>query len=182
MRRSGLPAASASVRRLLPSEREPVAPARSSSRRPPSSRVCHCALSRASEKPLSPEVAEMVYYGFWYAAKMDALMAFIREAQKPVTDLMPHIARMEGFHRRYMVSNKILRLWVQMARQLPIDMIVPQHGAPIMGKPAITDLFNWLEGLQCGIDLFDQRAYQLPAAEIDPVARQVRVPQGATAS
>ena len=29
---------------------------------------------------LGPEVAEMVYYGFWYAAKMDALMAFIREA------------------------------------------------------------------------------------------------------
>ncbi len=34
---------------------------------------------------LSPEVAEMVYYGFWYCAKMDALMAFIREAQQPVT-------------------------------------------------------------------------------------------------
>jgi argininosuccinate synthase len=34
---------------------------------------------------LSPEVAEMVYYGFWYGAKMDALMAFIREAQKTVT-------------------------------------------------------------------------------------------------
>ena len=34
---------------------------------------------------LSPEVAEMVYYGFWYTAKMDALMAFIREAQRPVT-------------------------------------------------------------------------------------------------
>ena len=34
---------------------------------------------------LSPEVAEMVYYGFWYHAKMDALMSFIREAQKPVT-------------------------------------------------------------------------------------------------
>jgi argininosuccinate synthase len=33
---------------------------------------------------LAPEVAEMVYYGFWYHAKMDALMAFIREAQKPV--------------------------------------------------------------------------------------------------
>ncbi len=27
----------------------------------------------------------MVYYGFWYTAKMDALMAFIREAQKPVS-------------------------------------------------------------------------------------------------
>jgi argininosuccinate synthase len=34
---------------------------------------------------MSPEVAEMVYYGFWYTPKMDALFAFIREAQKPVT-------------------------------------------------------------------------------------------------
>jgi argininosuccinate synthase len=34
---------------------------------------------------LAPEVAEMVYYGFWYHAKLDALMAFIREAQQPVT-------------------------------------------------------------------------------------------------
>jgi argininosuccinate synthase len=33
---------------------------------------------------LAPEVAEMVYYGFWYTAKMDALMAFNREAQKVV--------------------------------------------------------------------------------------------------
>jgi argininosuccinate synthase len=33
----------------------------------------------------SPEVAEMVYYGHWYTAKMDALMAFIRQAQKTVT-------------------------------------------------------------------------------------------------
>jgi argininosuccinate synthase len=33
---------------------------------------------------LAPEVAEMVYYGFWYTAKMDALFAFIREAQKHV--------------------------------------------------------------------------------------------------
>ena len=34
---------------------------------------------------LAPEVAEMVYYGFWYTPKMDALMALIQEAQKPVT-------------------------------------------------------------------------------------------------
>jgi argininosuccinate synthase len=34
---------------------------------------------------LAPEVAEMVYYGFWYTAKMDALMAFIRQTQRPVT-------------------------------------------------------------------------------------------------
>ncbi len=34
---------------------------------------------------MAPEIAEMVYYGFWYTAKMDALMAFIRQAMKPVT-------------------------------------------------------------------------------------------------
>jgi argininosuccinate synthase len=34
---------------------------------------------------LAPEVAEMVYYGFWYAAKFDALLAFIRDAQKHTT-------------------------------------------------------------------------------------------------
>lgn len=34
---------------------------------------------------LAPVVAEAVYYGFWYAAKLDALLAFIRQAQQPVT-------------------------------------------------------------------------------------------------
>ncbi|TWT48251.1 argininosuccinate synthase [Botrimarina hoheduenensis] len=34
---------------------------------------------------IAPEVARDVYYGFWYTAKMDALLAFIREAQQPVT-------------------------------------------------------------------------------------------------
>ncbi len=34
---------------------------------------------------LAPEVAEMVYYGFWFCAKMDALLAFIRQAQTPVS-------------------------------------------------------------------------------------------------
>jgi argininosuccinate synthase len=34
---------------------------------------------------LAPEVAEMVYYGYWYTAKMDALFAFIRQAQQPVS-------------------------------------------------------------------------------------------------
>ena len=34
---------------------------------------------------LAPEVAEMVYYGFWFAPKMDALTSFIRQVQQPVT-------------------------------------------------------------------------------------------------
>ena len=34
---------------------------------------------------LAPQVAELVYYGFWFSAKFDALLAFIRDAQKHVT-------------------------------------------------------------------------------------------------
>jgi len=92
------------------------------------------------------------------------------EARVPLTTLAPHVARMEAFHRRYMVSNKVLRLWTRMARQLDIAMLAPQHGAPIMGRQAITDFFDWLDGLECGTDLFDERSYQIPTARIDPVA------------
>ena len=99
------------------------------------------------------------------------------QARVPVTDLGPHIPLMEGFHRRYMVSNKILRLWARMARQLDIAMLVPQHGAPIMGQPAINDFFDWIENLMCGIDVFDDRAYQIPQGYIDPVTRQMRPTQ-----
>lgn len=102
------------------------------------------------------------------------------EAMRPVTELAPHIPRMEAFHRRYMVSNKILRLWTRMARTLDISMLVPQHGAPIQGRRAIEDFFEWVDTLMCGVDLFDERMYQLPtgaiasrAARGNPVLRAV---------
>ena len=78
---------------------------------------------------------------------------------------------MEGFHRRYMVSNKVLRLWVAMVRRLDIAMIVPQHGSPLLGAQVINEFFNWIEQLACGVDLFDERIYQIPTAAIDPVIR-----------
>lgn len=34
---------------------------------------------------LAPEVAELVYYGFWYAPKMDALFALINQSHRNVT-------------------------------------------------------------------------------------------------
>lgn len=91
------------------------------------------------------------------------------QARTPVKDLQSHIPRMEGFHRRYMVSNKALRLWAQMARQLDVKMLVPQHGAPIVGRQAIAEFYDWVEDLRCGIDLFDERNYQLPVGRIETV-------------
>lgn len=84
------------------------------------------------------------------------------DAQRPVQSLAAHIPRMEAFHRRYMVSNKILRLWARMVRGLDISMIVPQHGAP-MQESAIREFIDWIEGLACGIDLMGEASYTLPA-------------------
>ncbi len=89
------------------------------------------------------------------------------QAREFVTDLAPHIPRMEGFHRRYMASNKILRLWTRMARKLDVKMLVPQHGAPIVGRQAIADFYDWLDGVNCGIDLVGESMYQYPSGAID---------------
>ncbi len=110
-----------------------------------------------------------------FTGDLGASMVSGAQAGKFVTDMKAHIPLMEGFHRRYMVSNKILRLWVSMARQLDISMLVPQHGSPITGQQAIQDFFNWIENLMCGIDLFDEHIYQLPIDAIDPVTRQMRL-------
>lgn len=72
-----------------------------------------------------------------------------------------HVRCMEGFHRRYMVSNRVTRMWVAMVRALKPRMIVPQHGLPMAGE-AMADFLDWLERLECGIDLLSPMHYRLP--------------------
>ena len=71
---------------------------------------------------------------------------------------MPH---MEGFHKRYMNSNKVCRLWASMVRTLEISMIVPQHGRAFTGA-AVGEFIAWIEQLECGIDLMTQENYKIP--------------------
>jgi flavorubredoxin len=79
-----------------------------------------------------------------------------------VTDFDRHVPFMEGFHRRYMASNKIYRLWANMVRTLDVAMIVPQHGGHFEG--AMMERFlDWISHLDCGIDLLEQRDYCVPA-------------------
>ncbi|MBT8429193.1 MAG: MBL fold metallo-hydrolase [Gammaproteobacteria bacterium] len=80
----------------------------------------------------------------------------------PVSDFENHLPCMMDFHRRFMGSNKILRLWVNMVRQLDLEWIVPQHGRSFKGKEMIDEFLDWLEELQCGIDLMTQDNYLLP--------------------
>ena len=70
-----------------------------------------------------------------------------------VDDFDAHLQYMEGFHKRYMASNKALSAWARMARSLDIDIIAPQHGAIFRGKPMVQRFIDWCEGLQCGVDI-----------------------------
>jgi flavorubredoxin len=69
-----------------------------------------------------------------------------------VDDFQSHVPYIEGFHRRYMCSNKAIRCWLDTIADLDIYMIAPQHG-PVYRGPAVNDFLHWLRDLKCGVDL-----------------------------
>jgi flavorubredoxin len=83
-------------------------------------------------------------------------------ADQPVDDFEAHIPMMEGFHKRYMCSNKACRLWANMVRGMDIDMIVPQHGRSFRGGEMIGKFLDWISTLECGVDLLTQDNYKVP--------------------
>jgi flavorubredoxin len=83
------------------------------------------------------------------------------DARTEVSSLKGHLQYMEAFHRRYMVSNKVLRLWANMVAPLDIRKIVPQHGSPLVGA-AVREFIDWVQTLQCGVDLMTDRHYTVP--------------------
>jgi flavorubredoxin len=100
-----------------------------------------------------------------FSGDMGASLVHHEEIVEPITskgEFVAHLPTMEGFHRRYMVSNKVCRFWANMVRGMEIDMLVPQHGRWFKGKEAVTAFLDWIQDLRCGIDLFDQDHYRLP--------------------
>ena len=83
-------------------------------------------------------------------------------AALPVADFDKHVPLMEGFHRRYIVSNKVVRYWAAMVRQLDIEMIVPQHGQRFEGKAMVNRFIDWVEQIPCGVDLMTPDHYSVP--------------------
>lgn len=69
-----------------------------------------------------------------------------------VDDFAAHLPYIEGFHRRYMGSNRAARFWVEQLEKLDIRMIAPQHG-PVYRGAAVGEFLAWFRELQCGIDL-----------------------------
>ena len=78
------------------------------------------------------------------------------------TQFLSHLSKMEGSQRHSKVSNKDCRLWANRVRHLDLDKWVPQHGCLFRGKEAVGAFLDWIQDLQCGVDLFNQDNYRLP--------------------
>ncbi len=83
-------------------------------------------------------------------------------AEQAVSDFEAHIPLMEGFHKRYMASNRACRLWAEMVSRMDVEMLVPQHGRPFVGKAMIGQFLKWIANLKCGIDLMSERNFRAP--------------------
>lgn len=91
------------------------------------------------------------------------LGASVGQPYREVSDFDEHVQYMEGFHRRYMGSNSMMKAWAQMARTLDIETIAPQHGALFRGADKVGRFIDWCAELECGMDL---------------IASKLRVPPG----
>ncbi len=72
-----------------------------------------------------------------------------------VENFEEHVQYMEAFHRRYMASNRVCRLWVSIVRKLNPNMIAPQHGAIFRGE-SVKKFLEWFENLRCGVDIIEE--------------------------
>ncbi len=89
------------------------------------------------------------------------LGASLGQSYTVVPDFDAHIQYMEGFHRRYMASNKVLQLWSEMIKPLDIQTIAPQHGAILKGPEMVSRFKSWIKDLACGLDVMAD-VYRLP--------------------
>lgn len=102
-------------------------------------------------------VSRILFSGDMGASLMPAGLA-----TTPVADFDRHLPFMQGFHARYMVSNKVCRYWASMVREIDPEWIVPQHGAPFKGRAMIARFLEWVESLSCGVDLMTKEMYTAP--------------------
>jgi flavorubredoxin len=75
--------------------------------------------------------------------------------EKKVISFEEHKLALEGFHKRYMGSNKFCSAWVKRVEKLDILKIAPQHGF-VFEDENINKFLDWFRELQCGSDLLEE--------------------------
>ncbi|MEQ1439643.1 MBL fold metallo-hydrolase [Fontimonas sp. SYSU GA230001] len=72
------------------------------------------------------------------------------EAGLYVEDFDRHIRHAEGFHRRWMGSDKAKLDWCERVSKLKIELMCPQHGAIYRGAD-VQRFINWFAELEVGV-------------------------------
>jgi flavorubredoxin len=67
-----------------------------------------------------------------------------------VEDFDRHIRHAEGFHRRWMGSERAKRDWCNRVSQLDIEMMCPQHGSIYRGEQ-VKRFIDWFAQLEVGV-------------------------------
>ena len=72
------------------------------------------------------------------------------EDELVVKNFDAHIKHAEGFHRRWMGSNRAKLDWCERVSKMEIDMLCPQHGAIYQGED-VRRFIDWFAELEVGV-------------------------------
>lgn len=84
-----------------------------------------------------------------FSGDIGAAVLSPQNLNKNVDNFEEHRPFLEGFHSRYMASNRFCKAWVECVRRYPVDMIAPQHGSLFKGE-LVERFLEWFEQLQGG--------------------------------
>ena len=90
-----------------------------------------------------------------FSGDIGAAVVSSPQGYKKVESFEEHKEHLQGFHKRYMGSNKLCRAWVQKIQKLQVDVIAPQHGL-IFEDENVQNFLEWLKELQCGSDFMEE--------------------------
>jgi len=89
-----------------------------------------------------------------FSGDIGAAIVQMQDDYKKVASFSEHVKHLEGFHKRYMASNRVCRAWVERVRALDVQKIAPQHGL-VFEDEDVALFLEWLYTLECGSDLLE---------------------------
>jgi len=97
-----------------------------------------------------------------FTSDLGASIGTDKEAITTLAEFEEHLPLLSGFHNRYIPSSVACKAWVNLSRQLDVEMIVPQHGTRFVGKELVERFYDWAGSEKCALDHFSDRLFRLP--------------------
>ncbi len=89
--------------------------------------------------------------GFLFSGDVGTAMYKDNLFRLVIDEWTAHTQAMQGFHQRYMSSNRAVAGMIKKLEKLPITAMLPQHGCLFRGEE-VPRFMHWLGGLPVGAD------------------------------